>query len=66
MHWEDQLASEKKCGHLGGKVLIRHNVALTGGAATVGNVFPQQFDLPSIEIKKSPSLEQRILQYQYP
>ena len=21
--WEDQLASEKKCGHLGGKVLIR-------------------------------------------
>ncbi|WP_066587980.1 isocitrate lyase [Corynebacterium provencense] len=21
-HWEDQLASEKKCGHLGGKVLI--------------------------------------------
>jgi isocitrate lyase len=22
VHWEDQLASEKKCGHLGGKVLI--------------------------------------------
>ncbi|MFC3298199.1 isocitrate lyase [Arthrobacter agilis] len=22
IHWEDQLASEKKCGHLGGKVLI--------------------------------------------
>ncbi len=21
VHWEDQLASEKKCGHLGGKVL---------------------------------------------
>src|SRR5919112_6219531 len=21
-HWEDQLASEKKCGHLGGKVLV--------------------------------------------
>ena len=21
-HWEDQLASEKKCGHMGGKVLI--------------------------------------------
>jgi isocitrate lyase len=23
VHWEDQLASEKKCGHLGGKVLIK-------------------------------------------
>ncbi|GIH68462.1 isocitrate lyase [Sphaerimonospora thailandensis] len=22
VHWEDQLASEKKCGHLGGKVLV--------------------------------------------
>nr|WP_154923125.1 isocitrate lyase [Microbacterium testaceum] len=22
IHWEDQLASEKKCGHLGGKVLV--------------------------------------------
>src|ERR1035437_2926905 len=22
LHWEDQLASEKKCGHMGGKVLI--------------------------------------------
>src|SRR5699024_8344765 len=22
VHWEDQVASEKKCGHLGGKVLI--------------------------------------------
>jgi isocitrate lyase len=25
VHWEDQLASEKKCGHLGGKVLIPTN-----------------------------------------
>lgn len=22
MHFEDQLASEKKCGHMGGKVLV--------------------------------------------
>jgi isocitrate lyase len=22
VHFEDQLASEKKCGHLGGKVLV--------------------------------------------
>ncbi|PPK98196.1 isocitrate lyase [Kineococcus xinjiangensis] len=25
VHWEDQLASEKKCGHLGGKVLVPTN-----------------------------------------
>ena len=25
VHWEDQLASEKKCGHMGGKVLVRLN-----------------------------------------
>jgi isocitrate lyase len=33
VHWEDQLASEKKCGHLGGKVLIptgQHIKTLTG------------------------------------
>jgi len=35
-HWEDQLASEKKCGHLGGKVLIptqQHIRTLTSGPA---------------------------------
>jgi isocitrate lyase len=25
VHFEDQLASEKKCGHLGGKVLVRRS-----------------------------------------
>jgi len=25
VHWEDQLAAEKKCGHLGGKVLVPTN-----------------------------------------
>ncbi len=41
-HWEDQLASEKKCGHLGGKVLIptqQHIRTLTSArlAADVAN-----------------------------
>ncbi|WP_290704398.1 isocitrate lyase, partial [Gordonia sp. UBA5067] len=41
-HWEDQLASEKKCGHLGGKVLIptqQHIRTLTAArlAADVAN-----------------------------
>jgi len=42
-HWEDQLASEKKCGHLGGKVLIptqQHIRTLNSArlAADVANV----------------------------
>src|SRR5699024_11583177 len=41
-HWEDQLASEEKCGHLGGKVLIptqQHIRTLTSArlAADVAN-----------------------------
>ncbi|HWG91939.1 MAG TPA: isocitrate lyase [Candidatus Thermoplasmatota archaeon] len=43
VHWEDQLASEKKCGHLGGKVLIptqQHIRTLTAArlAADICNV----------------------------
>lgn len=43
VHWEDQLASEKKCGHLGGKVLIptqQHIRTLNAArlAADVANV----------------------------
>lgn len=42
-HWEDQLASEKKCGHLGGKVLVptqQHIRTLSSArlAADVANV----------------------------
>src|SRR5699024_4050130 len=43
VHWEDQLASEKKCGHLGGKVLIptkQHEMTLNAArlAADVSDV----------------------------
>ena len=43
VHFEDQLASEKKCGHMGGKVLIPTRAALTNLtaarlAADVSNV----------------------------
>jgi isocitrate lyase len=43
VHWEDQLASEKKCGHMGGKVLIptqQHVRTLAAArlAADVSNV----------------------------
>jgi isocitrate lyase len=33
VHWEDQLASEKKCGHMGGKVLIPTVIARTDSLA---------------------------------
>ena len=54
VHWEDQLASEKKCGHLGGKVLIpvkQHIRTLTAArlAADVANV-------PTLVIARTDSL----------
>src|ERR1700761_1766570 len=50
-HWEDQLASEKKCGHLGGKVLVptqQHIRTLTSArlAADVA-------DVPSLVIART-------------
>ncbi|MDP6220370.1 MAG: isocitrate lyase, partial [Candidatus Thalassarchaeaceae archaeon] len=40
VHWEDQLASEKKCGHLGGKVLIptSHHVRTLKSARLAADV----------------------------
>jgi isocitrate lyase len=54
VHWEDQLASEKKCGHLGGKVLIpvkQHVRTLTAArlAADVAGI-------PSIVVARTDAL----------
>jgi isocitrate/methylisocitrate lyase len=54
VHWEDQLASEKKCGHMGGKVLVptqQHIRTLTAArlAADVLNV-------PTLVIARTDSL----------
>ena len=40
VHWEDQLASEKKCGHLGGKVLIptQQHIATLNAARLAADV----------------------------
>ena len=40
VHWEDQLASEKKCGHLGGKVLIPtgHHIRTLNAARLAADV----------------------------
>jgi isocitrate lyase len=59
VHWEDQLASEKKCGHLGGKVLVptsQHLRTLNAArlAADVAGV-------PSIIIARTDSLAADLL-----
>lgn len=59
VHWEDQLASEKKCGHMGGKVLIptsQHIRTLNAArlAADIAGV-------PSIIIARTDSLAATLL-----
>ena len=51
VHWEDQLASEKKCGHLGGKVLVptgQHIRTLTS-ARLAADVL----DVPSVVVART-------------
>ena len=59
VHWEDQLASEKKCGHMGGKVLVptgQHIRTLNAArlAADVAGV-------PTIVIARTDSLAATLL-----
>jgi isocitrate lyase len=59
VHWEDQLASEKKCGHMGGKVLVptaQHIRTLNAArlAADVANV-------PTLVIARTDSLGATLL-----
>jgi isocitrate lyase len=51
VHWEDQLASEKKCGHLGGKVLIptAQHVRTLSAARLAADVE----DVPSVVIART-------------
>ena len=54
VHWEDQLASEKKCGHLGGKVLIptAQHVRTLNAARLAADLL----DVPSIIIARTDAL----------
>jgi isocitrate lyase len=59
VHWEDQLASEKKCGHLGGKVLVptqQHVRTLNAArlAADIENV-------PSVVVARTDALAADLL-----
>ncbi|MGP8002036.1 MAG: isocitrate lyase [Streptosporangiaceae bacterium] len=51
VHWEDQLASEKKCGHLGGKVLIPtgQHIRTLNAARLAADVY----DVPSLVIART-------------
>ncbi|GAA5109376.1 isocitrate lyase [Haloechinothrix salitolerans] len=51
VHWEDQLASEKKCGHLGGKVLVptKQHVRTLNAARLASDVS----NVPSIVIART-------------
>ncbi|GAA3801282.1 isocitrate lyase [Cellulomonas soli] len=54
VHWEDQLAAEKKCGHLGGKVLIptSQHVRTLSAARLAADVA----DVPTIIVARTDAL----------
>jgi isocitrate lyase len=51
VHWEDQLASEKKCGHLGGKVLIPTSQHIK--TLTAARLAADVCDVPSLVIART-------------
>jgi isocitrate lyase len=59
VHWEDQLAAEKKCGHLGGKVLIptEQHIRTLNAARLAADVC----GAPSIIIARTDSLGANLL-----
>ncbi|WP_022926115.1 isocitrate lyase [Serinicoccus marinus] len=59
VHWEDQLASEKKCGHLGGKVLIPtgQHVRTLSSARLASDVL----GVPSVVIARTDALAADLL-----
>jgi isocitrate lyase len=59
VHFEDQLASEKKCGHLGGKVLVptSHFVRTLTAARLAADVL----DIPTVIIARTDALSASLL-----
>ena len=59
VHYEDQLASEKKCGHLGGKVLVptAHFVRTLNAARLAADVL----DVPSVVVARTDALSAALL-----
>ncbi|MBT0992887.1 isocitrate lyase [Cellulomonas sp. DKR-3] len=54
VHWEDQLAAEKKCGHLGGKVLVptSQHVRTLSAARLAADVA----DVPTVVVARTDAL----------
>jgi isocitrate lyase len=59
VHYEDQLASEKKCGHLGGKVLVptQHFVRTLNAARLAADVC----DVPTVLVARTDALSAALL-----
>ncbi|MDR1998320.1 MAG: isocitrate lyase, partial [Frankiaceae bacterium] len=59
VHWEDQLSSEKKCGHMGGKVLIptQQHIRTLNAARLAADVE----GVPSIVVARTDSLAATLL-----
>ena len=51
VHYEDQLASEKKCGHLGGKVLVPTSQFI--GTLKAARVAADVMDVPTVVISRT-------------
>ena len=54
VHFEDQLASEKKCGHLGGKVLVPTDQFIR--TLTAARLAADVVDVPTIVIARTDAL----------
>jgi isocitrate lyase len=59
VHWEDQLASEKKCGHMGGKVLVptSQHIRTLQAARLAADVA----DVPTVIIARTDSLAANLI-----
>jgi isocitrate lyase len=54
VHWEDQLSSEKKCGHMGGKVLVptQQHIRTLDAARLAADVL----DVPTVVVARTDAL----------
>src|SRR5690606_16001808 len=59
VHFEDQLASEKKCGHLGGKVLVPTQQFVR--TLTAARLAADVLDVPTVIVARTDAYSARLL-----
>jgi isocitrate lyase len=59
VHYEDQLASEKKCGHLGGKVLVPSDAFIR--TLTAARLAADVLDVPTVLLARTDALAATLL-----